>query len=438
MSSAGATSSWRGPRAEHQRRLRWRWQLPVHSPLTARALGAGWRVAIGGGDPRDALRCYLAAGYDAERVTLCESGTDALTRAIEMASQRFGGSAVVALPAYGCYDLATAAVGARRPVILYDLDPTTLGPEPSSLGEALRGGANVVVCAALYGMPIDWRMVDELASAAGAVVIEDAAQGQGGSWRGRALGSLGEFSVLSFGRGKGWTGGRGGALLYRAAGSSRGAEGAGGEGAGVGSGGRSRASNLAALLPATMQWVFGRPWCYGLPAAVPWLGLGETRYRDPAPGGELSPAAAALLLATRGEALAEAVARRTNAEYLLEQLPPRGRIYPIEIVDGGVSGYLRLPLRVPGVGAALAGSVWARRLGVARGYPLSLAALEPLATRLVGRRWPWPGAEELVRDLITLPTHTLLSRRDRERLVHFLGRGAPTLPDPREMEPIPR
>ena len=370
----------------------------------------------------------LAAGYAAQEVILCESGTDALTRAIGMASERFGGRTIVALPAYGCYDLATAAVGARYPVVLYDLDPTTLGPEPGSLAEALRGGANVVVCAPLYGMPLDWRMVEELAAAAGAVVVEDAAQGQGGSWMGRPLGSLGEYSVLSFGRGKGWTGGRGGAVLWR---------GGGGTGGAVGGGG-GRGSNLAALFPATMQWILGRPWCYGLPASIPWLGLGETRYRDPVPGGELAPAAAALLLATRGEAVVEAVARRAVAEQLLEQLPPRGRIFPIEVVAGGVSGYLRLPLRVPGVGAALAGSVWARRLGVARGYPTPLAALEPLAALLVGRRWPWPGAEELVRDLITLPTHTQLSRRDRERLVHFLGRGAPTLPDPREMEPIPR
>lgn len=464
---AGLAQPLPGRREERPPRTGLRWQLPVHSPITSRALGAGWRAAVTGSDPRSQLARHLAASYGAGRVTLRASGTDALTCAIRLACRGFGRSALVALPAYGCYDLATAVVGARCSVVLYDLDPTTLGPEPSSLREALRGGANVVVCAALHGMPLDWQMVEELTSAAGAVVIEDAAQGQGGSWRGRPLGALGAWSVLSFGRGKGWTGGRGGALLWRGGegpgGGVRGDAGAGAseleggespvsagdrvtragpDGAGSGdvvSGGfaSSFVSNLATLLPATMQWALGRPWLYGLPASVPWLGLGETHYRDPVLGGEMSPAAAMLLLSTRGAALAASVARRDVAECLLARLPSPGRIYPIEVVDGGVSGYLRLPLRVPGVGAALAGSVWARRLGIASGYPMPLAQLPVLSSRLVGRRWPWPGAEELVRDLITLPTHTLLSRRDRERLVEFLGRGELTLFGPRELEFIP-
>lgn len=413
-----------------------RHQLPVHSPITRDALGAGWKATIGGGDPRDELRSSLAASYAARRVELYDSGTSALTAAIGMASAPFGNEAVVALPAYGCYDLATAAVGARRPVVLYDVDPLTLGPDPSSLREALRLGANVVVCAALYGVPIDWEMVEELTTAAGAVVIEDAAQGQGGSWRGRPLGSLGDSSVLSFGRGKGWTGGRGGALLQRTEGEPK-------EGGGLDFGGQAReatssSSNLRAILPAVLQWLFGRPWLYWIPSSLPWLGLGETRYRDPGRAGGLAAASAALLLASRGEALAEGVVRRANAEFLLSHLPPRGRIHPIEVVDGSVPGCLRLPLRAPGVGARLARTPRARRLGIAPGYPTPLSALEPLINRLVGRNSPWPGAEELVRDLITLPTHRLLTRRDLERLIDFLGDGAPSLTDPHIMEPISR
>src|SRR5207247_2360158 len=88
----------------------------------------------------------------------------------------------------------------------------------------------------------------------------------GGGRRGRPLGSLGVVSVLSFGRGKGWTGGRGGALLSRG-----GAGGNGGNGnGGGGEGGLWREAGVLAL--AAAQWAFARPAAYGIPASLPWLG----------------------------------------------------------------------------------------------------------------------------------------------------------------------
>ena len=82
---------------------------------------------------------------------------------------------------------------------------------------AFREGATIAVVASLYGMPIGWNDVRSAAAAHGVLVIEDAAQGHGASWQGQPLGSLGDLSVLSFSRGKGWTGGYGGALLSRGA-----------------------------------------------------------------------------------------------------------------------------------------------------------------------------------------------------------------------------
>ena len=63
-----------------------------------------------------------------------------------------------------------------------------------------------------------------------------------------------------------------------------------------------------------------------------------------------------------------------------------------------------------------AGAAVATRLGAARSYPSSLGALAAVRARLVGPARRWPGAEELVRDLVTLPTHSLLSERDLEAL----------------------
>ena len=76
-----------------------------------------------------------------------------------------------------------------------------------SVRRALQQGARVIVVSPLYGLPIEWEELSRLASEFGAEIIEDAAQGHGAAWRGRPLGTLGQISILSFGRGKGWTGG---------------------------------------------------------------------------------------------------------------------------------------------------------------------------------------------------------------------------------------
>src|SRR5207247_11224127 len=115
-------------------------------------------------------------------------------------------------------DVATAAVAVNARIALYDGHPATLAPDLASLTATLAEGARIVVVAPLYGMPVDWDAVEQCVAEFGALAIEDAAQGHGACWRGRPLGGLARPSVLSFSRGRGWTAGRGGALLVRGAG----------------------------------------------------------------------------------------------------------------------------------------------------------------------------------------------------------------------------
>jgi perosamine synthetase len=192
-------------------------QLPVSSPLSLpgiwSAVGQATRLTT---DPRKAVATLLAEEFSAESVVLCGSGTQALQLALRAATQLLdAASRTVALPAFTCYDVGAAAVGAGARIALYDLSPATLAPDPDSLRTVLKDGARVVVVSPLYGVPIDWDALEQVVAPFGAVAIEDAAQGHGATWRQRPLGSLGKISVLSFGRGKGWTGLKGGALLLR-------------------------------------------------------------------------------------------------------------------------------------------------------------------------------------------------------------------------------
>ncbi len=387
---------------------------PVHSPLSAAALLAGWSAAA---SPTAADRAgaeverWIATGFSPLATLLTDSGTSALTLALTLSVPQ---GSRVALPAWGCYDLATACDGAGVEVLLYDLDPMTLAPDWASLRAVLAAGASAVVAVHFFGLPVPIPEISALAREHGAVVIEDAAQGAGASLGGRACGSLSDgLGVLSFGRGKGVTGGRGGALLGFAPAFSGPM--------------REMAARLGAApagwgeLPKSLaQYLLARPALYAIPAALPFLKLGETLYHPAHPAGPLSRSAAGILSKTVHLAEAEARRRRANAARLSAVIHGVKGLRAVEPVPGSVPGYLRLPVIGPAMGPRLAEDAAARALGIMPGYPGTLAELPGFAARIRNPGVGIPGARELAARLGTVPTHGLLGTEDLQRLQDWL------------------
>jgi dTDP-4-amino-4,6-dideoxygalactose transaminase len=393
----------------------WRYQLPVYSPLTASAVLVGARAA---GRPvqhewaQQQVITLLSARYAQKAALLTDSGTTALTAALICVLRERPGCAV-ALPAYACYDVATAAAGAGAPVFLYDVDPHTLAPDLASLGAALRYGAAAVVVVHLYGCPVDLAEVNGLAAAAGAVVIEDAAQAAGATLDNRPAGGLGSLAVLSFGRGKGLTGGSGGALLAHDEAGRRVLE---------------RARELlgqprrgwSEVFATLAQWSLARANLYALPAAVPFLRLGETVYRDPRPLRAPTGASCSVVTATWALAEREIAVRRRNAERLLVELGRQPGLEIIRTPRNARPGYLRLPVLASPPARRAAGDGAARRLGVMPGYPKALCDLEALRPRCLNRDGDFRGSHLLAAGLCTLPTHSRLGARDLARLEQWI------------------
>lgn len=399
-----------------------RHQLAAYSPITASACGQGLAASLRlTHDERGRLLDLLRAEYAAEHGVLCGSGTQALQLAIRAAIAAIGAEVPVALPAFTCFDVASAAMGAGVKVMLYDVDPDTLGPDFESLERVVADGARVVVVGSLYGVPIAWDSVEDIARRFDALVIEDAAQGHGSTWRGRVVGSLGAISTLSFGRGKGWTGGSGGALLIRGGASSGAPLAVPDQLRSVGTG-----ADMKTWLRLSAQWLLGRPSVYGVPRSVPALSLGKTTYKPPEAPISMARSAAAGVLANRLASLEEATRRRKNAEGFLGQLVEASMVRTIRVDPEGVSGYLRLPLRMTRGSAAVSSSGQLRRLGVESSYPLTLAELPAIRERLVPGKARWPGAERLRDELVTVPTHSLITRAERDQIVRALrGGGLP-------------
>jgi dTDP-4-amino-4,6-dideoxygalactose transaminase len=382
-------------------------QLPVYSPLSLAALRRGLSSAL---DPSDSttrlLRHRLKTRYESQDAVLLDSGTTALSIALEACcAGRPGGG--VAIPAYSCYDIVTAVNAAGVDVHLYDIDPRTLSPDLPSVEQGLRRGARSMLIAHLFGMPVDLGPVRALCNRYDAILIEDAAQGMGASYDGRPLGSHGDLAVLSFGRGKGTTGGGGGALLIRA-----------GEMAErVSSILRRRVADgrtgWKTLALAAIQWSIGRPSLYGIPAALPFVRLGETIYRDSWPARGIASASVGILAVAADLAEKEVATRVANAERLRAGLRKRTDVTLIEPLPHGAPSYLRSPV-ILRVGDLLGRTL--RRQGIARGYPKPLHSLSQLASRWLNRDAVLVGAEQLADRLYTLPTHSYVTEPELSRL----------------------
>jgi dTDP-4-amino-4,6-dideoxygalactose transaminase len=389
-------------------------ELPVYSPLDLGALGAGLRaMAAGGATARGQVEELVRRDYAPGDLLATDSGTSALALALIGATAESRKPSPVALPAYCCFDLATAADGAGVPVLLYDLDPHTLGPDWASLERILARGAGAVVVAHLFGVPVDLDRVSEACRKSGSVLIEDAAQGAGARWHDRRLGTVGSLALLSFGRGKGVTGGGGGVLLANDA-------------AGLGCLARVEkrigppARGVASWLSSVAQWALARRAVYGLPASLPFLGLGETRYRPSTPPRGMAASCAGALVRTWALAERENLARRERAARLRARLDRSTELRVPAAPPGGEGGFLRLPVVLgAGAGAEAAAMV---ELGVMPGYPRALCDLAGFAERTGRTDESFTGARHLARSLYTLPTHSRLSPRSAARIEAWIDR----------------
>jgi dTDP-4-amino-4,6-dideoxygalactose transaminase len=395
----------------------WRHQLPVSSPVSWAALAGGLRAVLSGTRARrdhEAVTASLVGRFGASAALLTDSGTSALAVAIAGALRERPGTAV-AIPAFACYDIATAVSAAGVPALLYDVDPQSLTPDLASVERAVRHGAGAIVVAHLYGYPSDLAEVLRIGRDAGAVVIEDAAQAVGATVRGRLAGTQAPIGVLSFGRGKGWTGGGGGALLafdelgVRVADRAR---------AGL----RRARRGWGALAALGVQHLVARPEMYAVPAALPFLRLGETVYRAPHPPRGLARASGGVLPRTQALADSEIAVRRRNAERLMVALrgDARSELQVVSPQPGAMPNYLRLPVLTPPGTRSIFCDRHAARLGIAPSYPRPLSKLPVFAPRCGNAGETFSGALELALRLCTLPTHSWLSNQDLAEVVSWI------------------
>lgn len=130
----------------------------------------------------------------------CASGTDALWLA--MAAAEIGaGDAVITTP-FSFFATVSSILRCGAQPLLADIDPATFNLDPASVENILQSTAGSKVKAImpvhLYGQCVDWDAFRALKEKYGVLLIEDAAQAFGSTWKGAPAGSLGDLAAFSF------------------------------------------------------------------------------------------------------------------------------------------------------------------------------------------------------------------------------------------------
>jgi dTDP-4-amino-4,6-dideoxygalactose transaminase len=141
----------------------------------------------------------FAAACGAPYAAGCGSGTDALTLALVAAGVGPGDEVVV--PALTFVATAEAVVHAAAMPVLADVDPDTLLLTTEAVDAVRTDRVRAVVPVHLYGHVVPLEAVDGWV-ADGLMVIEDAAQAHLATWKGRAVGTVGQAGAFSFYPGK--------------------------------------------------------------------------------------------------------------------------------------------------------------------------------------------------------------------------------------------
>lgn len=158
------------------------------------------------------VQAVLRKAIGAQDVLLTTSCTDAL----EMTAMLMGcdrqSSVIVPSFTFVSTALAYARQGAR--LLFCDIEPVTLGMDPSHLAELMDDSVCAVVPVHYAGVGCDIDGIAKVLEDRPDVhLVEDNAHGLFGSYRDRPLGSFGRFSTLSFHETKNFLCGEGGALV---------------------------------------------------------------------------------------------------------------------------------------------------------------------------------------------------------------------------------
>lgn len=152
--------------------------------------------------------------------------TTSCTHATEMAAilSEVGPGDEVIMPSYTFVSTADAFVLRGATPVFVDIRPDTMNIDEKLIEDAITEKTKAIVPVHYAGVSCEMDTIMDIAKRHNLIVIEDAAQGVMSTYKGKALGTIGDYGCYSFHETKNYSMGEGGALLIRDAGKIESAE----------------------------------------------------------------------------------------------------------------------------------------------------------------------------------------------------------------------
>jgi dTDP-4-amino-4,6-dideoxygalactose transaminase len=426
---------------------------PAAAPIYWRDIVSGLKGLVRGKAELNRFESELKEYFGVRHCFLVSSGKAALTLILRALKDIHPDRDEVLIPAFTCYSVPSAIVRAGLKVRLCDIDPNTmdfnfddlahiLSKKPFELSAISYQQSNepspedcepnpknsispsntknsdrllAIIPTHLFGLPSDVHRVKKLVNDPEITVVEDAAQTMGAVWKDKRLGTSGDISFFSLGRGKALSTLEGGIILTNRTDIAEKIE--------------TRVSRapcysaiqvLNLMLKALSLTVCGRPTLFWLPKSFPFLRLGETIYNPHFNIKKMTAFQAGLahdwvvkIQGLKGD-------RTRNSRQWV--LIAKNASLPCYCSDNGrIPEMLRFPLKIEDNSSRkrILKESEQGGLGIMPSYPDSIDGIAELRERFHGQDFPM--AKKIARELVTLPVHPFLSQKDRDQIITVLS-----------------
>lgn len=146
-----------------------------------------------------------------QKALITTSGTDALEMAAILCDIKPGDEVI--MPSYTFVSTANAFVLRGAKIVFVDIRPDTMNIDEKLIEAAITEKTKVIVPVHYAGVSCEMDTICDIAKRHNLLVVEDAAQGVMSYYKGRGLGSIGDFGCYSFHETKNYSMGEGGAVL---------------------------------------------------------------------------------------------------------------------------------------------------------------------------------------------------------------------------------
>ena len=167
------------------------------------------------GDGQFTKKCnaWIEEKTGVSKALLVTSGSTALDMAAILTD--VGPGDEVILPSYTFVSTANAFVLRGAELVFVDIRPDTQNIDEKLIEDAITDKTKVIAPVHYAGVGCEMDTIMDIAKRHGLIVVEDTAQGVNAFYKGRALGSMGDYGCYSFHETKNYSMGEGGALLIR-------------------------------------------------------------------------------------------------------------------------------------------------------------------------------------------------------------------------------